>query len=299
MAGTHAAALEAFLADNPRIDGLWTWTQDGGPWRAGPMSLYLREGNWGLYDLDVAATAALGWHTTQDPSAVAGGWMARTWSHDPATVEQVGRILDRSRTDVVLPGLYIGPYAEKQVFALGLEPPPMMWIFKWDIVSGDSAALSAVYLAARDDIDAAIESGRRAADVARELSDEFAAIDARTFHDPAAHESLAAALAYQADLMATLQSFREVFLRYYQWLDTGDSDARDAWAAALPLSATLLPRMRSDGTTTSTCRPTTSSPPTSPWPRPSAHRWCAGRRGPCSSSHWGLCCSCVRCVRAH
>lgn len=191
VAGTHAAALEAFLADNPRIDGLWTWTQDGGPWRAGPMSLYLREGNWGLYDLDVAATAALGWHTTQDPSAVAGGWMARTWSHDPATVEEVGRILDRSRTDVVLPGLYIGPYAEKQVFALGLEPPPMMWIFKWDIVSGDSAALSAVYLAARDDIDAAIESGRRAADVAQELSDEFAAIDARTFHDPAAHEALA------------------------------------------------------------------------------------------------------------
>ena len=30
------AALQKLLAANPHIEGIWTWTQDGGPWRAGP-----------------------------------------------------------------------------------------------------------------------------------------------------------------------------------------------------------------------------------------------------------------------
>lgn len=33
------AALQSLLTANPRIEGVWTWTQDGGPWRAGPMTL--------------------------------------------------------------------------------------------------------------------------------------------------------------------------------------------------------------------------------------------------------------------
>ena len=41
--------------------GIWVWTQDGGPWRAGPMSLYLKSGFWQLYDADVYATGRLGW----------------------------------------------------------------------------------------------------------------------------------------------------------------------------------------------------------------------------------------------
>ena len=39
---------------NPNIEGIWTWTQDGGPWRAGPMILYLKAGFWQLYELDTA-----------------------------------------------------------------------------------------------------------------------------------------------------------------------------------------------------------------------------------------------------
>ena len=29
----------SFSPRTRRIEGIWTWTQDGGPWRAGPMSL--------------------------------------------------------------------------------------------------------------------------------------------------------------------------------------------------------------------------------------------------------------------
>ena len=57
-------------------------------------------------------------------------------------------------------GLYIRPYAEQSVKALGLEPPPMMWIFEWDIVTGDSAALDSIYAVSRDDLDSAVADGR-------------------------------------------------------------------------------------------------------------------------------------------
>ena len=32
----HQQALRTFLAANPHVEGVWTWTQDGGPLRAGP-----------------------------------------------------------------------------------------------------------------------------------------------------------------------------------------------------------------------------------------------------------------------
>ncbi len=38
-------AMQTMLARNPHIEGIWSWTQDGGPWRAGPMSLYLKSGS--------------------------------------------------------------------------------------------------------------------------------------------------------------------------------------------------------------------------------------------------------------
>ena len=53
--------------------------------------------------------------------------------------------------DAVTHGLYIGQYADKRVFAIGLEPPPMMWIFEWDILTGDSAVLDVIYSVVRKD----------------------------------------------------------------------------------------------------------------------------------------------------
>ena len=48
--------------------------------------------------------------------------------------------------EAITKGLYIGPFAEQKVFAIGLEPPPMMWIFEWDILTGDSAVLDVIYV---------------------------------------------------------------------------------------------------------------------------------------------------------
>ena len=47
--------------------------------------------------------------------------------------------------DAIEQGMYIQPFAEQRVFAIGLEPPPMMWIFEWDILTGDSAVLDVIY----------------------------------------------------------------------------------------------------------------------------------------------------------
>ena len=58
-------ALEKLLAANANIEGVWTWTQDGGPWRAGPMTLYLKAGFWQLYELNTMLAADL----ARDPSS--------------------------------------------------------------------------------------------------------------------------------------------------------------------------------------------------------------------------------------
>lgn len=228
---THQAALQRFLAENPGISGIWMWTQDGGPWRAGPMSLYLKEGFWQLYDLNVYAGGRLGWDLDVDLAEVNRAWITRMLTADPEAGAAVAEVLSLSRS-AVLDGFYIGPYAEEAVFALGLEPPPMMWIFKWDIVSGDAASLSAVYLTAADRIDEAVAGGERAVATAREMRELLAGVDRLSFHEPDLYDRLVASVDYEIDLFETLLSYRTAFLRYYQWLDTGSAEAKAAWDEA-------------------------------------------------------------------
>ncbi len=85
-----------------------------------------------------------GWPGTPTPtwSSMERTWLRRTWSEDPATVAALSQLLAVSR-QAVLDGLYVGPYAEQEVRAFGLEPPPMLWVFKWDLVGGDTATWSA------------------------------------------------------------------------------------------------------------------------------------------------------------
>ncbi|HQK30639.1 MAG TPA: hypothetical protein PLZ92_03100 [Phycicoccus sp.] len=228
MGPTHQAALQHFRAANPNISGLWMWTQDGGPWRAGPMSLYLKSGFWQLYDLNVYAAGRLAWDPDVDLAQVNCDWIRQTLTSDPASIDAVAEILSQSR-QAVLDGLYIRPYAEKAVFALGLEPPPMMWIFKWDIVSGDAAGLSAVYLATKGRVDEAIDEGRRAVTSATQMRATLASVDRATFTDPKLYDELAASLDYEVDLFTTLQTYRTAFLHYYEWLDGVEGASSDQW----------------------------------------------------------------------
>ena len=84
LGNLYQQALQHFLAANPNVEGVWTWTQDGGPWRAGPMTLELTSGFWQLYELNTVLAARL----ARDPGA------------DPAEItERLGApvVLDRPR----------------------------------------------------------------------------------------------------------------------------------------------------------------------------------------------------------
>ncbi|NUO59147.1 MAG: hypothetical protein HOV78_21000 [Hamadaea sp.] len=231
LGSLHQEALRHFLAANPHVEGVWTWTQDGGPLKAGPMSLYLKSGFWPLYALNTYATSRLAWDPQADPAQITADWARQTFSADPTTVAAIGEVMALSRAAVTR-GLYLSAYADNSVRALGLEPPPMMWIFEWDIVTGDSAALDSIYAIARDHVDEAIAEGETAVADARRMQATLAATDPATWTDPGLRQRFADTLAYEVNLLDTLSAYRTMVLRHAQWLDTGSASARDAWHAA-------------------------------------------------------------------
>nr|WP_237499880.1 hypothetical protein [Streptomyces sp. SID8379] len=224
-------ALKTFLAANPRIEGVWNWTQTGGPLYAGPRSLYLRTGFWQLWDVNVHLTARLAQDPDTDVAAARAAWIRRTFSTDPATVSAIARVLALSR-EAITKGLYIGPYADTSAKALGLEPPPMMWIFEWDIATGDSAALSSIYAAARTHLPEALAEGRQALQVARRQQQLLDSTAPDTWRDPDLRKRFSAALAYQTDLYTVLGEYRATVLWHQNWLDTGSARAATHWRAA-------------------------------------------------------------------
>ncbi|MGY0021166.1 hypothetical protein ACVHNB_19565 [Streptomyces sp. YJ-C3] len=231
LAELEQTALRRFLSANPHIEGVWTWAQTGGPLYAGPRSLYLRTGFWQLWDVNVYLTARLAQDPETDVAKARTAWIRRTFSDDPATVAAIGRILGLSRATITK-GLYIGPYADTSAKALGLEPPPMMWIFEWDIATGDSAALSSIYAATRTRMPEALADAQRAVELSRRQQRLLSGTDPGTWRDAQLRERFADALAYQTNLLTVLGEYRGAVLWHQRWLDTGSADASRRWHAA-------------------------------------------------------------------
>ncbi|MGZ8805438.1 MAG: hypothetical protein ACXWZG_09075, partial [Microbacterium sp.] len=228
----YQAALQQLLAANENIEGVWTWTQDGGPWRAGPMTLYLKAGFWQLYELNTVLAADL----ARDPGAEVGrvteDWAREWFSDDPATVEAILQAMSLSRP-AIEQGMYIEPFAEQRVFAIGLEPPPMMWIFEWDILTGDSAVLDVIYAISRDatggDIAQAIAGGDQAVADAEAMRELISSTDAATWRDPSMREAFLGTMDYEVDVLRMLSAYRAMILHQAQWHDTLSPDAYAAW----------------------------------------------------------------------
>jgi hypothetical protein len=108
----------------------------------------------------------------------------------------------------------------------------MMWIFEWDIVTGDSAALDSIYAVGKDQIEQTIAEGDRAVALAASMQETIAATDPANWRDATLRAKLIDALAYETDLFRTLGAYRTMFLRHAQWLDTGSPIARTAWQTA-------------------------------------------------------------------
>jgi len=223
LGSLYQQAIQQLTAANPHIEGIWTWTQEGGPWRAGPMTLELKTGFWQLYELNTIQAVRLARDPATDPAEVTADWAREYLSDDPGTVAAIGRMMALSR-DAILHGLYIGPYAATRAFALGLQPPPMMWIFEWDIVSGDSATLDTIYSITRDagKLDAAIAEGHQAVTIAEQMRSTIAAAPADTWKDAQLHTDLVNTLDYEVQTLQMFDAYRAMILHHAAWADTGD-----------------------------------------------------------------------------
>jgi hypothetical protein len=108
----------------------------------------------------------------------------------------------------------------------------MMWIFEWDIVTGDSAALDSIYAVSRDQLDAAIAEGQHAAEVADDMRSLVSGTDPGRWHDAGLRKSFVDAVEYEANLLRTLAAYRTTVLRHVQWLDTGTDASYEQWRTA-------------------------------------------------------------------
>jgi len=231
LAALEQQALRTALAENPHIVGVWDWTQDGGPLYAGPRDLYLISGFWQLWDLNVYLTARLAEDPDTNTGAATVDWIRQMLATDPVTVTALAQVFALSRS-AITEGLYIGPYADDSVTALGLQPPPMMWIFEWDIVTGDSAALDSIYQVSRAHLEQAITEGDQAIATARAMQRLVDATPVAGWRDPMLRPQFVAAAAYEVNLLDTLGAYRTMVLRHVQWLDTGSAAAKREWYAA-------------------------------------------------------------------
>src|SRR5262245_46643836 len=231
LAEDHARALRAWRAAIPHIVGSYLFTQAGGPLRAGPRTLYPFQGFWLWTDANVFAASRLAIDPAADERVLAREWAERTFSSDPHIADAVTRTLVESRK-AVLDGFYIRPFAEREVRVPGLDLPPLMWIFEWDMVGGWHSLLSLVYRGTLDDVDRAKTEGDAAAASVRQARQQMeTAVAAANPQVCGPCVQTLESLAYQETLFEVLAAWRQTFLSYYRWLETGDDQAWSEWRA--------------------------------------------------------------------
>jgi hypothetical protein len=224
-------ALQTLIAANPNIEGVWTWTQDGGPWRAGPMTLYLTSGFWQLYELGTMQAAALARDPGTDVADVTYAWARRYLASEPGTALAVVDAMASSRT-AITQGLYLQGFAENRVFAVGLEPPPQMWLFEWDILTGDTATLDTMYaIIGADRVEQTIRQGDDAVTAVHRMREIVEGASGLGWRD-GARQQLLDSLDYEASTLELLNAYRAAFLYQAEWHDTGSADAYARWQTA-------------------------------------------------------------------
>ncbi len=228
----YQQALMSFTRQNPAFDGVWMWTQEGGPLRAGPLSLFPFHGFNTVTDLNVYAMGRLTDNPGGDIRDIASRWAEENFGSDSVLVNTVADVMMGSHA-TVRKGLYISQFARYDVRALGLEPPPMLWIFEWDIVGGSPSVFSNIYMVSKDSIAAAVAEGHQAVGEVATMLARLQSVRPRVTLNPENFDKLIASVVYEQDLFNTLALFREYMLSYYRWLDAGGQQLNDQWHSAL------------------------------------------------------------------
>ena len=80
----------------------------------------------------------------------------------------------------------------------------MMWIFEWDILTGDSAVLDVIYSISRDHLDEAIDGGAVANAAVARMQALVGATDPSTWKDPSLRSMFTKTLDYEASTLRML-----------------------------------------------------------------------------------------------
>ncbi len=228
----HQSALQSALHYRGVLEGAWVWTQSGGPLRAGPLSLYPFTGFNTVTDLNVYASARL----LNDPhvsiDSVLYSWTASRFGNDSLLLAHLTRFFLQSH-GVLRYGLYISDFARYDIRALGLEPPPMLWIFEWDILGASSSVFSQIYRVTRQDLDRAIGEGFQAVRGAIGMKDLLLEVRDRVETNRPEFDQLIRSIDYEIEVLRLLDYYRRYMLQFYHWLDTGDPEALSTHSLAM------------------------------------------------------------------
>lgn len=228
----HQQVLQRFATENENFDGFWQWSQEGGPLRAGPLSIYPFHGFNVITDANVFVTAKLAQNPFADMKGITAEWIRFYFGEDSLLTANLTEMLLMSH-DVTRQGLYITEFAKYDVRALGLEPPPMMWIFEWDMVGASSSALGSIYYVCKPNLQDAIDEGYKAVEGVKKMKILANAVSERASKNKADYARLLESLDYQENLFTVLADYRSYFLHYFHWLDTGNDKSKKSWQSAL------------------------------------------------------------------
>jgi hypothetical protein len=232
VAPLHQKALQSFLASNPRMEGVWVWTQNGGPLRAGPLVIYPFHGFNAINDVNVYALSKLMNDPYADLDSITREWISTYFGNDSLLVANLTSFLNRSY-EVMKSGFYISEFARYEVRALGLEPPPMLWIFEWDILGASPAVFSNIYYITRENFQAVLDEGRNAYEGALVMKELLLEVRKLVSVNREDFELLIASVDYEIDLFRLLDLYRRYFMHFYRWVDTGDAHSAEQYKVAL------------------------------------------------------------------
>ena len=109
----------------------------------------------------------------------------------------------------------------------------MLWIFKWDRVSGVTSVMSGIYEMCRDNLTAAIDEGFAAIALVQQMKSLYGGLSSNITKGLEWLSYIETSLEYEENLFETLAWYRAYFLNYYAWLDTGKLSYKRAWKSAL------------------------------------------------------------------
>lgn len=232
MAPLHQSALQTFLEKNPKLEGAWVWTQYGGPLRAGPLIIYPFHGFNVINELNVYASSQV----LKDPyvalDQVTASWIKGYFGSDSLLVANLSGVFNKSY-EVMKKGLYISEFAKYDVRTLGLEPPPMMWIFEWNILGASSAVFSNIYHISSDHFQEVLDEGVEAVKGAIGLKELLLEAYEHVDKHHGEYEQLLASVDYQIELFRLLDYYRQFFMHYYRWVETGDPHSSGSYKLAM------------------------------------------------------------------